>query len=346
VLAEGEARKSSKQSGIRSKEVSSIFRRMSRPMGLYGLYQERYRGEMKFKTSPKGLHSAIVAEIAKDLPGRTVLDIGCGAGRLSIYCASHGANVTGIDFSDAAIELANLITNGLTFEMPNLKFRVDQFERVEGRYDVVLITEVFEHIEQQPVETLKRLRELVAPGGKVVVSCPGFVNFRGVIWMTLQNLFGFLMSPSDVHFVFPWQMLSWCMEAGLQIEKEVGLFYDWGWGDWAASDMKQRIRFALRDQRKSDPSWEQVSVNLEKMDGYLDSQAAFFEQLLRQNMIPLLGEVPTRVLGTPLTLRDELLATDLGVEIQDYLADARVGYSNQAPLNKLGATNLYFCQPL
>lgn len=162
-------------------------------MNLHELYQTRYASEMKFRTSPRGLHSAIVTELGPSLPGRNVIDIGCGAGRLALFCATHGARVTGIDFAQNAVELATLIAEGVTPRPPHLTFRVDRFETVEGRWDVVLLTEVFEHIERAPLETLRRLRELVTPDGVIVVSCPGFVNFRGVARMTLQNLFGFLM---------------------------------------------------------------------------------------------------------------------------------------------------------
>jgi 2-polyprenyl-3-methyl-5-hydroxy-6-metoxy-1,4-benzoquinol methylase len=315
-------------------------------MNLYQLYQERYRGEMRFKTSPKGLHSAIVAQLAPILPGRTVLDIGCGAGRLALFCAMHGARVTAIDFSEGAIDLARLIVQELTVPPRDLVFRVDRFEEVEGQYDVVLLTEVFEHIEQEPSVTLKRLREFVTSDGTIVISCPNFVNFRGAVWMTLQHIFGFLMSPSDVHFIFPWQMEAWCDNAGLRVEKHFGLFHNWGWGDWCAADMKQRIEYALRDQRKSDANWEVIGADLDRMGAYLNAQAAFFERILEKDVVPLLCEVPANGWGDSLVLRDELAATDLGKEIQDYLADARVRYADGPPLNALGATSLYFCRPI
>lgn len=149
-----------------------------------------------------------------------------------------------------------------------------------------------------------------------------------------------------MHFIFPWQMGAWCADAGLRIDRHVGLFHDWGWGEWCATDMKQRIGYALRDQGKTDPAWEKIAFDLERMRAYLDAQGAFFEGLLRDHVRPLLAEVPVDVLGTPLALRDELAVTELGAEVREYLADARVRYAATPPLNALGATSLYFCRPV
>jgi hypothetical protein len=110
--------------------------------------------------------------------------------------------------------------------------------------------------------------------------------------------------------------------------------------------MKQRIEYALRDQRKSDANWEPIGAHLDRMGAYLNAQSAFFERILQKDVLPLLSEVPPNGRGDSLVLRDELVATDLGKEIQDYLADARVRYADEPPLNALGATSLYFCRPI
>lgn len=312
------------------------------PAKLIELYDQRYAGEMKFQTSPKGLHSVITSELGERLRGRNVLDIGCGSGRLALFCAANGARVTALDFSPKAIEVAQAVSSSLDRPIENVAFAVGRFEDLDREFDIVLMTEVFEHIETAPPETLRQLRRLVKPGGIAVLSSPGFVNFRGISWMTLQNLFGFLMSPSDLHFIHAWDMERWCAETGWTIESHLGMFHDWGWGEWAARDMKRRIGLALRDQRKTDPRWEAIDVDLEKMSAYLDSQASFFQRVLETSAAPLMrySEVPLEALK----LREGVDATAFGKEMQEYLADARVPYANAAPLNAMGATNIFFCR--
>lgn len=312
------------------------------PAKLVELYDQRYAGDMKFQTSPKGLHSVIASELGERLKGADVLDIGCGAGRLALFCAARGARVTALDFSPKAIEVAQAVANSLERPIDGVEFAVGRFEDLDRAFDIVLMTEVFEHIETAPPETLRQLRALVKPGGIAVLSSPGFVNFRGISWMTLQNLFGFLMSPSDVHFIHAWDMEQWCSQTGWTIESHLGMFHDWGWGDWAAGDMTRRIGLALKDQRKSDPRWDAIDVNLEKMNAYLTSQAAYFQRVLETDAAALMrhSEVPIEALR----LRDGAAATPFGREMQDYLADARVPYANTAPLNAMGATNIFFCR--
>ena len=45
-------------------------------------------------------------ELCGDLAGKRVLDIGCGSGRYSVECARRGADVVGLDFAPAMIEMA------------------------------------------------------------------------------------------------------------------------------------------------------------------------------------------------------------------------------------------------
>jgi 2-polyprenyl-3-methyl-5-hydroxy-6-metoxy-1,4-benzoquinol methylase len=46
-------------------------------------------------------------ELLPDVTGTTVLEVGCGTGRISFFLADHGAVVTGTDFSEQMIARAN-----------------------------------------------------------------------------------------------------------------------------------------------------------------------------------------------------------------------------------------------
>ncbi|MCK4783398.1 MAG: methyltransferase domain-containing protein, partial [Desulfobacteraceae bacterium] len=161
------------------------------------LYKERYSGKMKFSTSFPGVNSTIFNALKKELPCKNVLDIGCGSGRLALYCSRVADTVLGIDFSKEAINLAIAIREALEGDFSNAAFRIDRFENIQQKaFDVVVVADVFEHIQGNPKETLRKLSSFLSKDGLLVVSCPGFVNFRGTVWMTLQTLFDFLMSPS------------------------------------------------------------------------------------------------------------------------------------------------------
>ena len=53
----------------------------------------------------------LVAEVA-DLPPGRALDVACGAGRNAVWLAERGWTVTGVDFSDVALENARRLAGG------------------------------------------------------------------------------------------------------------------------------------------------------------------------------------------------------------------------------------------
>ena len=99
-----------------------------------------------------------------------VLDVGCGGGLLAEALARHGAHVTGIDLSPAAIEVADLhaLAEGL-----DVRYRCVDVASLIGAehdsYDVVVCMELIEHV-PDPAALLASLAALVRSGGTVFVS--------------------------------------------------------------------------------------------------------------------------------------------------------------------------------
>ena len=51
---------------------------------------------------------------------RTVIDVGCGAGRMSSYLGQAGLNVSGVDLSPEMVRIAQQLHPGLSFELGEL----------------------------------------------------------------------------------------------------------------------------------------------------------------------------------------------------------------------------------
>jgi 2-polyprenyl-3-methyl-5-hydroxy-6-metoxy-1,4-benzoquinol methylase len=93
-----------------------------------------------------------------------ILDIGCGTGQLLDMLKFKGYNnISGFDFSDEAVKIAN--TN-----YPDIHIYKDNLYEHEVNTDVIVCTEVLEHIEKD-CEMLEQWSRLV---DQVVLTVPDF----------------------------------------------------------------------------------------------------------------------------------------------------------------------------
>lgn len=103
---------------------------------------------------------------------RKILDIGSGAGTLSLFLAGQGFKVVGVDASSVSIEKSKISAKYL-----NLQTKVDfvncdflDFASNE-KFDLILCSEVIEHIFDVN-EFLKKIKRLLINNGLLVLSTP------------------------------------------------------------------------------------------------------------------------------------------------------------------------------
>lgn len=175
--------------------------------------------------------------------GRKVLEIGCGEGHLANLLAVAGAQVTAIDYAPSAIEVCKQRYQNI----PNLKFINCSLEEVDGRYDVVVMQGILEHMDD-PLGTLRYIKSnLLVDAGEIITSCPSFLNARGYIWMALQYLLDIPMSLTDVHFLCPFDFEAFAKGLDMKMEY-VTIDQDWGCGKKLIQDFKKRLPNAFRDK--------------------------------------------------------------------------------------------------
>jgi ubiquinone/menaquinone biosynthesis C-methylase UbiE len=103
---------------------------------------------------------------------KQAIDIGCGAGTLCFYIANTKKHILGIDISSRAIEACRRSSKNLGLN--NLaKFKVVNFpkESVKGKFDLVIFSEVIEHIQDDKL-ALAKIFKILNKGGITIITTP------------------------------------------------------------------------------------------------------------------------------------------------------------------------------
>ena len=96
-----------------------------------------------------------------------MLDAGCGTGRNLIEFGGLG-EAEGVDFSADAVEFCR--RRGIERVQQAV---LEQLPFDDGRFDVVIATDVIEHLDDDR-RALAELRRVTAPGGRLVVTVPAY----------------------------------------------------------------------------------------------------------------------------------------------------------------------------
>jgi SAM-dependent methyltransferase len=134
-------------------------------------YQRAYR------ESEVGCWSAVLDWLGEDFarispvwPQR-VLDVGCAYGTLLLVAKllDPDCRLYGLDFVPNYMSLELVGRHGINFAISNVELDPLPWP---GPFDVILLTEALEHFNFQAAPTLRKLRDALAPGGRVYLSTP------------------------------------------------------------------------------------------------------------------------------------------------------------------------------
>lgn len=133
--------------------------------------------------------------LEKELTGRNLLEVGCGAGMFLKVGKRRGWNVEGIDPSPSNTQ--KLQEEGI----PAHPCRFLDF-RGKDRYDAIVFWDVLEHI-PEPSIFLDRCRELLAPDGVILVAGPRYPNLLSCMALGIyRGTFGCVRGPMErMYFV-------------------------------------------------------------------------------------------------------------------------------------------------
>lgn len=103
----------------------------------------------------------------------TILDVGCGAGYMSLELAREGFHVTAVDISSACIEQgkATLSTNPYVEKFGSLTYRTVSLQDVSGEFDVIMFGGSLHHMGNLD-EVMRSAKERLKPGGIILCYEP------------------------------------------------------------------------------------------------------------------------------------------------------------------------------
>jgi len=164
------------------------------------------------------------------LPGKRVLDVGCGGGILADSMARRGADVLGIDLAAKPLKVAQL--HAIEAATPRIAYRevaVEALaEEMPEAFDILTCMEMLEHV-PDPASIVAACGRLLKPGGWAFFSTINR-NAKAFCFAIVGAEHVLKLLPRGTHeyakFLRPSELAAWCRAASLEPTSTRGLEYN------------------------------------------------------------------------------------------------------------------------
>jgi 2-polyprenyl-6-hydroxyphenyl methylase / 3-demethylubiquinone-9 3-methyltransferase len=163
------------------------------------------------------------------LNNKNVLDLGCGGGILSEALAKQDANVTAIDLSEAALNVAK---QHATLEQLPIDYRLISAQQLAEEkphhFDVITCMEMLEHV-PDPSQILTACSQLLKPGGYLFMSTINR-NIKSFLAAKVAAEYILRLLPIGTHeykkFIRPSELNQWASDADFTMIDLQGIHYN------------------------------------------------------------------------------------------------------------------------
>ncbi len=163
------------------------------------------------------------------LPGKRIVDVGCGGGIFTEVLSSAGAFVTGIDAGEAPLAVARLHLKQSGLRIHYRQATAEKYVATHGQgFDAVTCLELLEHV-PKPSSVVSACSELVKPGGDVFFATLNR-NLKSFLFaiVAAEYLLGMVRRGTHSYskFIKPAELGRWAEDAGLVFRDLTGLHYN------------------------------------------------------------------------------------------------------------------------
>lgn len=175
------------------------------------------RRQFRSLRAVKEFHLGLIDEHVGPLDAATrVADLGCGGGLLSIAVAERGARVYGVDLSAPSLRTARAEARARGCPARFVRADLRRTPLEGGSFDLVLLSDVLEHV-SQPERAIAEASRLLRCGGRLFVNTFDRTLLADLLVVRLAEGLGFV--PRGTHdsrmFVKPSELDSMAARSGL-----------------------------------------------------------------------------------------------------------------------------------